>query len=104
MLSFLSVWIGVFDLLLAGGVAYAWLTSGGGPAGPDRPLSRWLVGGLYLAALGLTLAILSLWANRKEDADTPGVKGQRTQAIVAIVLCLAGVAVLYVVALMGRRN
>jgi hypothetical protein len=96
MLALISVWVGLANLLLAGGVTIAWL--GGGV---DRALSHWLTGGLYGSALGLTLAILSLWSNRKLKRTDPGVAAQRLQAKIAITLCLLAIGLLYTVALAG---
>jgi hypothetical protein len=87
MLSFLAVWIGLIDLLMSAAVALGWLDGG------------WLIPALYGVPLGITLAVMSLWANRREPGDSPGVKAQRVQSLVAIGLCLAAGALCYLAVL-----
>ncbi len=98
MLSFIAVWMGLVDLVIAGYIVWAWLAGR-----PGDGVSSWLIVCLYGGAGTLTLAIISLWINRKESSDTPGVSGQRVQAVVAIVLALLAIAACYAVALISGQ-
>lgn len=97
MLSFISVWIGLLDLLLGCYMLIAWLRG----EEPGR-ISTWLTVCIYTAVLGITLAAMSWWANRKESRDTPGITGQRVQSYVAIALSAMAIGICYFVALNSR--
>ena len=86
MAAFVRVWMGMATL----GIAMAMLLWR--PAFTD--LNVWLV--LWLGAPGtMCVAGLVLWANRKSDADEPGIGPQRLQCKVAISLALVATAIVY---------
>lgn len=94
MFAFLSVWIGVFALGLAVlMVVYR-------PAFTDWTIL--LV--VYFGTPGAwCLAGMVLWALRKEDASQPGVRAQRIQAMVGIVLGAGAAAIVYLLVIFSTR-
>ena len=88
MLAFLSVWLGLVTFALA----LAMLIH------PPVATAVTFVLVLYFGAPGaMCLAGMVLWAHRKEASNGSEVAGQRLQAKVAIVLALAGAAIVYVI-------
>ncbi len=86
MAAFASVWLGLACLLTAL-TMLLWR-----PAMTD--VTIFLV--LWLGAPGtMCIAGMVLWADRKEDADQPGIGAQRLQCKVAVLLSVAAVAVVY---------
>lgn len=86
MLALLSVWVALLTLVLSSAMlVYR-------PAFTDLTVT--LV--LYFGSPGaLCLAGLVLWAYRKESTEDAGVRAQRMQAKVAIVLAIVSAAVVY---------
>lgn len=86
MLAFLSVWIGLFSLILAGAMCVY------------RPLFTdvTIVLVVYFGSPGaLCLAGLVLWAYRKEGVEDEGINAQCLQARVGLVLGLLSAGLVY---------
>ncbi len=86
MMALASVWIAVVSLVLAVVMAVY------RPAFTDLTV----LSVTYFGTPGaLCLAILLLWAYRKERGDDPGVSAQRLQAKVAIGMAVLAAALVY---------
>ena len=94
MLALASVWIGLASLGLAAVmVLYR-------PAMTDLTITLLL----YFGSPGaLCLSGLVLWAYRKEEASAPGVRSQRLQAKVAVVLALFAAGTGYALIIFAQK-
>ncbi len=94
MLAFAAVWLGLASLLIAIVMAVY------RPAFTD--LSVVLV--LYFGSPGaLCLALLTLWAFRKEDSGDSGLQARRLQCHVAVLLALVAAAIVYLLIIYSTK-
>lgn len=95
MLSLLSVWIGLLTIMLALAMVLH------RPTLTDITIP--LV--LYIGSPGaLCLAIMVLWAHRKDTVTDPGLNARRVQAKVAIALATIAAAIVYALIIFSEKS